>query len=67
MRAAPARLLPSRAALDLINLTLPAAWQWGAFGLLAPLLAWAASTAPWRRLGACEPMHLWLCTRGHAP
>jgi uncharacterized membrane protein len=48
--------------MDLINLPLPAAWQWSAFGLLAPLLGWAASTAPWGRFRASEPVHLWFGT-----
>jgi len=48
--------------LDLINLPLPAAWQWGAFGVLALSLGWAASTAPWGRFRASEPVHLWFGT-----
>lgn len=48
--------------MDLINLPLPPAWQWGAAALLAPLLGWAALTAPWQRFQASEPVHVWYGT-----
>jgi uncharacterized membrane protein len=48
--------------MDLISVAFPLAWQWGAFALLLPLLAWALATAPWRRFDSSEPVHVWYGT-----
>jgi uncharacterized membrane protein len=45
--------------MDLISVAFPLAWQWGAFALLLPLLAWALVTAPWRRFDSSESVHVW--------
>ena len=45
--------------MDLISVAFPPAWQWGAFVLLVPLLAWALFTAPWRRFDSSESVHVW--------
>lgn len=45
--------------MDLINLAFPVAWQAGAYVLLAPVLVWAALTAPWRRFDASQAAHVW--------
>lgn len=45
--------------MDLISVAFPPAWQWGAFALLLPLLAWALATAPWRRFDSSESVHVW--------
>jgi uncharacterized membrane protein len=45
--------------MDLINLSFPAPWQAAACALLAPLLSWAAWTAPWRRFEVSEAVHVW--------
>jgi uncharacterized membrane protein len=37
-------------------------WQATAFALLAPVLAWAAWTAPWRRFDSSEAVHVWYGT-----
>jgi uncharacterized membrane protein len=48
--------------MDVVNVVFPAAWQAGAFVLVAPVLVWAALTAPWRRFDASQPAHVWYGT-----
>jgi uncharacterized membrane protein len=45
--------------MDLISVAFPPAWQWAAFVLLLPLLAWALTTAAWRRFDSSESVHVW--------
>jgi uncharacterized membrane protein len=48
--------------MDFINLVFPSIWQAGAFALLAPVLVWAALTAPWWRFDASQSAHVWYGT-----
>ncbi len=48
--------------MDLLTVSFPAPWQATAFALLAPVLAWAAWTAPWRRFDSSEAAHVWYGT-----
>ncbi len=48
--------------MDFINLVFPTMWQASAFALLAPVLVWAALTAPWRRFDASQSAHVWYGT-----
>jgi uncharacterized membrane protein len=45
--------------MDLISVAFPPAWQWAAFVLLLPLLAWTLISAPWRRFDSSESVHVW--------
>ena len=46
--------------MNLPNDLLSPGWYWAGYGLLAPALAWAVRTAPWRRLKDPGPLNLWL-------
>ncbi|HEX8011588.1 MAG TPA: energy-coupling factor ABC transporter permease [Casimicrobiaceae bacterium] len=48
--------------MDLIEATFPPLWRWAAAALLVPIAAWAAWTAPWRRLADNEQSHVWAGT-----
>lgn len=48
--------------MDLINLPFPAVWQWAAWLVLVPSLAWSARAAPWQRFQSSESVHVWYGT-----
>ena len=48
--------------MDLTSVAFPASWIVPTWVLAAPLAWWAARTAPWKRFGESEPVHVWYGT-----